>query len=211
MDDSFGTHTATYDSVTQTWTIEVMRERGVPGDSVYAKFERTYQKQFINKNGLPQRRYITEGDTAYSIDFEIVDGTGVILKPYFKHHLKSLSGGWLATNTNQEIVTVNGTYHRAAIDTLTGERGTRISDHSVDLSINNVTGPRGSRLDLSRKISGSITGVFHATITILGDNITIIKEVERDINIQLGDGEVMIQVNQNQYHASPETGDLINF
>ena len=203
-------HTATYDSVTQTWTIDIFRERGTPADSIYAKFERTFTLQIMNKYGLPQQFWITEGDTAYSFDFNIIGGTGIHIRPHLHHELQSVSGGWLGTGVNTDLITINGTYHRAAIDTITGERATRISDHGVDLSLNNVTGPRGSRRNLSEKVSGSITGLFTATVTIIKGNITIIREIEREINIQLGNSQMAIQVDGEQFTADPMTGDLIN-
>lgn len=203
-------HTATYDSVTQTWTIDIFRERGIPTDSIYAKFTRTFTLQIMNKNGLPQQFWMTEGDTAYSFDFNIIGGTGIHIRPHLHHELQSVSGGWLGAGVNTDLITINGTYHRAAIDTITGERGTRISDHGVDLSLNNVTGPRGSRRNLSEKVSGSITGLFTATVTIIKGNTTIIREIEREINIQLGNGQMAIQVDGEQFTADPMTGDLIN-
>jgi hypothetical protein len=201
-------HTAVYDSSTQTWTIEIHREKGTPADSVYSRFERTFTLQILNKNGLPQQFWITQGDTAYSFDFNIIGGTGIHIRPHFHHELKSISGGWLGTGVNTDMITINGTYHRAAIDTLSGERGIRISDHGVDLSLNNITGPRGSRRDLFQKISGSITGLFTATVTIIKENVTIIREIEREINIQLGNGQMNIWVGNEQFTADPLTGYL---
>lgn len=201
-------HTATYDPVTQTWTIEIHRGNGTPADSIYSEFERTYTLQILNKNGLPQQFWITEGDTAYSFDFDIISGTGLHVRPHFYHELKSISGGWLGTGVNTGMISINGTYHRAALDSLFGERGTRISDHGVDLSLNDVTGPRGSRRDLSQKVSGSITGLFTATVTILKENVTIIREIEREINIQLGNGQIVIQVGNEHFIVDPFTGGL---
>ena len=146
--------------------------------------------------------------TAYSFDFNIISGTGLHVRPHFYHELNSIGGGWLGTGVNTDLISINGTYHRAALDSIFGEKGTRISDHGVDLSLNNVTGPRGSRRDLTQKVSGSITGLFYATVTILKENVTIIREIERDINIQLGSGQIAIQVGNEHFIADPFTGGL---
>jgi hypothetical protein len=201
-------HTATYDSVNQIWTIEIFRERGTPADSIYAKFERTYTLQIMNQYGQPQQFWITEGDTAHSFDFDILGGTGIHIRPHFYHELQSISGGWLGTGMNTDMITINGTYQRAAIDTLSGERGTRISDHNVALALYDVTGPRGSRRNLSQKVSGTITGLFTATVTIIKENVTIIKEIEREINIILGIDEMTIWIGKEQFKADPLTGRL---
>jgi hypothetical protein len=211
IDDAQGicSRTAVYDSINQIWTINVSRERGAPGDSVYGKFERTFTLQFFNKEGLPQKRWITKGDTAYSFDFNIISGTGFHIKPKMHHYLKSISGGWIGTNANTDLITINGTYQRAAIDTIFRDDAKRISDHSVNLSLNDVTGPRGSRRDLSQKVSGSITGVFQAMITVVLDDTTLVRHVERDINIQLGNGEADIRVNNEKFRGDAGSGRLL--
>ena len=158
--------------------------------------------------GLPQKFWITEGDTAYSFNFNIISGTGIHVRPHFFHELKSIGGGWIGTGVNTDLISINGTYHRAALDSLFGERGTRISDHGVDLSLNDVTGPRGSRRDLSQKVSGSITGLFTATVTILKENVTIIREIEREISIQLGSGQIVIRIGDEHFIVDPHTGGL---
>jgi hypothetical protein len=208
--ENIASHTAIYDSVSQMWNIHVVRERGNPSRPFYAYFERTYNLQFLDSNGDPQKRMIVDGDTAYSVIFKIVSGDGRHITPRLSQELKAISGNWLLTNTNLEMVTMNGSYYRAAVDTILVPRGTRISDHTLNLTFTDVVGPRGSRRDLSQKVSGIVSGTYTASVTIITDNTTITKEIQRNIYIVLGSGELNIQVNGQQFRFDPETCDLIN-
>ena len=200
-------HNATYDSLTQTWTIVIFRERGEPADSVYHLFERTHTLQFLNQAGTPQKFWITDGDTAMQIIFDIVSGSGEHKHPHRHHILKSIGGGWTADNVNTDMITVNGTYQRAALDTIFRQNGMRISDHTLDLTLTDVTGPRGSRRDLSQKVSGSITGTYHAFVTVIKSDTTFTNEITRDINIELGSGNASITVGGHRYRYNTGTGE----
>jgi hypothetical protein len=206
--ENTASHTAIYDSVSQTWIIHVIRERGNPAGPFYAYFERTYNLQFLDPNGDPQKRWITDGDTAYSMIFKIVSGDGRHLTPRLSQELKAVSGNWLLTDTNLEMVTMNGSYFRAAVDTILIPRGTLISDHALNLAFTDVVGPRGSRHDLSQKVSGIVSGTYTAIVTIITDDTTITKEIQRNIYIVLGSGDLNIQVNGEPFRFDPETGDL---
>jgi hypothetical protein len=203
-------HTATYDSIGQMWVIYVVRERGNPSGPFYAYFERTYNLQFLNQYGDPQKHWITDSDTAYSVIFKIVDGDGRHLTPRLSQELKAISGNWLLTDTNLRMVTMNGSYYRAAVDTVLIPRGTRISDHTLNLTFTDVVGPRHSRRDLSKKVSGIVSGTYTATVTIITDNVTITKEIQRNIYIVLGSNEMTVQVNSECFRFDPQTGDLKN-
>lgn len=202
------TKTVSYDSLSKTWTVILQRERGTPSDSIYGSWKRTLTHQFRNKVGIAQKWYITKGDTAYSIAFSIISGSGKFFNPRHSHELKSISASWVATNTNTDMITVNGTFQRAAVDTLFGKQGVRISDHSINLKLNDVTGPRGSRRDLSQKVSGSITGMFKADMQLIINGKTWYRRVEREIDIQLGGGDITISIENKQYRGNPETGSL---
>jgi hypothetical protein len=206
--ENIASHTAAYDSVRQMWIIHVVRERGNPSGPHYAYFERTYNLQFLDSNGDPQRRMIVDGDTACSVIFKIIDGDGRHTTPRLSQELKAISGNWLLTNTNLEMVTMNGSYYRAAVDTIFIPRGSRISDHTLNLTFTDVVGPRGTRRDLSQEVSGIVSGTYTATVTIIKCSTTIIREIQRNIYIVLGSGELNIQVNGEQFRFDPETCDL---
>ncbi len=203
------TKTVTYDSLSKTWTVMVERQEGTPGDSIWGTWSRTFTHQYRNQDGIAQKFYITDGDTAYSIAFNIITGTGEFHTPRRSHQLKSISGAWVAANTNTDMITVNGTFQRAALDSIFRLNGMRISDHSLNLDLTDVTGPRGSRRDLSRKVSGSISGTFHADMQLIINGETWYRTVDRDIDIQLGNGEADINVGGEQFTSDPKKGEII--
>lgn len=209
LDSEFNnTKTASYDSLSKIWTVVVAKSWVSPDGKTTANFTRTYSYQFLNKNGAPQKHWRVEDDTAYSIVFHILSGSGSSKGPKITHQLNAIQGSWTATNTNSDIITINGSYQRSAIDSIFHEDGTRISDHNVNMNLVNVTGPRGSRRDLSQKISGTLNGIYEADITIIRPNVTIEKEVEKQITITINNGELNINVDITRYNASATTGDV---
>lgn len=199
---------ASYDETTGTWTLMLQRERGIPGQIPYGSWERVFTYQFLNAAGEPQKRFITDSDTARSIHFNIVEGDGYHENFRLKHDLTEIQGAFVATNTHLETITVNGTYRRAAIDTLTTQRFTRASDHELDIQVIDLVGPKGSRRDLSQKLSGTITGTFHANITFDGERGYAEKTVDKDIYIVIDSGEAEIDVDGKTYTSSVETGQV---
>jgi len=199
---------ASYDPATGTWTIILSRERGNEVDSCYALIGRTYTVQFINDAGQPQMHWIVASDTASTINFTIIEGQGRHKTPRLSQELKNLEGTFVATGTNTDIITVNGTYKRAAVDTITTERFTRIHDFQTELTITDLTGPRGSKRDLSQKLSGTITGTHTAQVTFKNDDIYKEKTINCDINITINDGNASISVNKEIYTSNISTGEL---
>ena len=202
------TREAVYDSVLQIWTIHVEKERGTPADSIYSKFSRTYTMQLYNAEGTPQQYWITDGDTASAFDVDIVDGTGVHYGPHISHQLTALDGSWHGTGADTPIITINGIFHRAALDSLFRPRGTRISDHAVSLTLTDVTGPRGSRINLTRKVSGTVTGQFTADVEIIKENVTITKHIVKDISIDLSASHTRIKVGPQWFFVHPGSGEV---
>ncbi len=201
---------ATYDETTATWTLVVQRERGVAGDIPYGYWDRTFTYQFFNTNGETQKYFITEDDTARTIHFNIVEGDGYHKNFRVAHDLKEIQGAFVATNANEELITVNGTYTRAAVDTITTKNFTRISDHVVNLTVTDLVGPKGSRRNLAEKVSGTITGTFHADIVFDGARGYAEKTVDREINIVIGEGEAEISVDGQRYMSNVRTGECKN-
>ena len=199
---------ATYDESTGTWTLKIERERGVEGAVPYGAWTRVFTYQFLNSQGQPQKFFVTENDTATSIIFNIVDGDGYYKNFRMSHDLKEIEGSFVVTEANTDIVTVNGVYKRAAVDTITTEKFTRTSDHVLELTLIDLKGPKGSRRNLAQKVSGTITGSFHADINFDGERGYAEKTVDKDINIVIGDGEAIIDVNGNLYVADVENGQV---
>ena len=206
---------ASYDEATGTWTLIVQRERGVPGDVPYGYWDRIFTYQFFNAAGEVQKFYVTDGDTARTINFNVIEGDGYHKNFRLAHDLKSIQGAFVATNTHAELITVNGTYARAAVDTITTKNFTRTSDHTLDVTVIDLVGPRDSfntrgklRRNLAQKVSGRITGTFHADIVFDGERGYAEKTVDKEIDIVIGDGEAEIVVGGRKYMSNIRTGQV---
>ncbi len=197
-----------YDPVTGTWTLKLERERGNPNGIPYAEISRTYTYQFLNKNGQPQKYWKTGADTAYTIKFNIVEGTGTHRTRRLSQELTGLSGNFTATGVNTRLVTINGTYSRSAVDTITTRNAMRTLDHTLNLTFTNVQGPRGSRLDLSRKISGTVSGTYTAKVTFQRGESYGETTINRSFTINLGGGNANLNVSGKSFEADLSSGEL---
>lgn len=197
-----------YDPVTGTWTLRLERERGNPNGIPYAEISRTYTYQFLNKNGQPQKYWKTGADTAYTIKFNIVEGTGTHRTRRLSQELTGLSGNFTATGVNTRLVTINGTYSRSAVDTITTRNAMRTLDHTLNLTFTNVQGPRGSRLDLSRKISGTVSGTYTAKVTFQRGESYGETTINRSFTINLGGGNANLNVSGKSFEADLTSGEL---
>jgi hypothetical protein len=99
-----------YDSVTGTWQLQFTRERGEPGGPFHAIFSRTYTYQYRNRNGEPQKQWLVNSDTAYSIQFGILEGNGECRTLRICQQLNNMNGSWLATGVNTDTLIISGTY-----------------------------------------------------------------------------------------------------
>ena len=94
------------------------------------------------------------------------------------------------------------------MDTITTEYFTRIHDFNIELTITELKGPRGSKRDLSQKLSGSITGKHYAKVRFFNDNIYKEKTITRDINIVIENGNANININKERYTGNVSLGEL---
>ncbi len=202
----------TYDPGTGMWTVIISRERGNPDGLYYAAFSRTYTYQFLNKDGQPQKYWrVRNGaqiDTAYTIKFNIVEGTGTHHTPRLSQQLTDLSGAFTATGTNTPLLTINGTYSRSAVDTITTRNAVRTLDHTLSLNFIDIKIPRGSRVNFSNQITGTITGNYTATATFTRGNLYTEKNINRDFTITLGDGNARIKIRGFNYVGDLLRGEL---
>ena len=212
--------TKQYDSTSGWWTITITRQRGILDGFYYANSQRVFQQQFLNKDGQFQKFYITpngaSNDTAYTIKHLIVSGSGVLITPYDSHKLTSLSGAWTITDANKPIMTLNSTtpYMRTVSDTLMKRGGVRTLNGTLTLNFINVTGPRGSGLNWQTKLTGTITGTYHAVVTFSKDTVYTEKTIDRSINIVLGTQTLPVRIkgfNESAwttFNINTETGDV---
>jgi hypothetical protein len=214
--------TKQYDSTTGWWTVTVTRHRGDMLGFYYADYSRVYQHQFLNKDGQFQKFYIVPNgsafDTAYTFNHKILSGTGILKTPKVSHQLIGLSGAWTVTGTNTPIVTLNSTapYIRTVSDTVRRNGAVRTLNGTLTLNFTNITGPRGSGLNWHRKISGTITGTYHAVVTFQKGTTYTEKTIDRIIDITLGGQHVPIRIKGLSeatgtiFYIDAETGELIN-
>jgi len=203
-----------YDETTQTWTAVVECERGFPDSRFWARFGRTRTFRFLDAAGVPQQS--PEG--AASLEFAIVDGHGEVHTPWLHHVLLDIGADINVDDLQEELVTVNGTYDRAATDTLfvrrfgqAAVRRTLIYD--LDLEFLDVRGPRHRPGDWGRPVSGTIEGhvVGAATFT-RRDGTTVTREFDRSFTIVFDNPAAetaTIRVGSEQFEADLLTGAVV--
>ena len=178
-----------------------------------AEIHRTYRYQFLNKLGTFQKYWLTGTDTAYSIHFTIVNGSGYHRNFRVARHMTSLSGEWMITGTNTNTITLNtvndAPYRCSGIDTVTTEHAKRTMNYTLMLTFTNVTGPRGSRLDVAEKTSGTLSGTYHATVTFLRGSAYSERTVDRTFTITLGGDGQEIHLGDRRFPCDGRTGELM--
>lgn len=195
-----------YDDVTGYWTIEISRERTALYGLYYAAFSRTYQVQFRNAAGQAQQYYISGSDTARSVNFRILGGTGYARSPRWNHHLSEILADWTVTNAHTNVLTVNGTYGRSGVDTLMVYDGVRAADHSLSMTMTDITGPRGNRNNISVATSGVLAGTYSGTITFISGEVYGERDFTRNFTVTFENGTATITVNGRTFTSDLKTG-----
>ena len=202
------TPTRTFDAATFVYTLTQDCSRTSGGGRFSASFSRLATVRFLGADGQPQ----AERAGATALDFDILSGTSAFVTPRGSHRLLSLTADFSVTDLDRDTVTVNGTYNRAAADTLSGPRGQRTLAHELALTLADVRGPRGVRENWHRAVSGTITGTYHAIRTeTRRDGTTTTREITRDIAITLprgGSDLAEIAMGGRRFHADRRTGDV---
>jgi len=206
-----GMRDAVYDEATGTWTITIERERGVPDGVPYASFTRVYTLRFLDADGVPQMHYLVDGVAARTIEFAILSGSGVHRTFRVEQNLLALEGEFIITNADQELVTVNGWYLRSGSNLLEAPRFRRTHESTLQLTLADVVAPRGAGRDLAAAVSGTVSGVYDALITIERGDAYTEREIHREFTITLGDGEGLMTMARtgNRYRAQLRTGELV--
>lgn len=193
--DAVTAGTPVYDPVTGWWTVTV--SRAFDGALMTRSITRTYQYQF-QKNGVQQKDRINGSDTATALKFRIVSGTGTVRTARLSHTLTQLSGAWTTSDLNKDTVTItlDSTYVRSAIDTITTRNAVRTYNGTLTLSAISVKAPRyrpllaaSWRAEFHHAISGTVSGNYTATITMQKGDLYKERSVNRDFTITLGGGE----------------------
>jgi hypothetical protein len=201
-------HETIWDQTTGTWTITVSRERGDPAGTPYGSMSRLYTLRLLNAAGQPQQYRVVGADTARTAEFAIVSGTGLHRTLRREHTLDALAGAFTVTGVDTDLLTINGTYHRAAGNRLETLRFVRTLAGTLDVELVDVTVPRALGVDFSAAVSGAISGTFVADITVTRGAEYTERHVERDVLIVLGGGEATITCGGGAFRALLGTGEL---
>ncbi|MFN3596391.1 MAG: hypothetical protein ACK41D_03870 [Rubricoccaceae bacterium] len=204
------TGTRTYDAEDGRWTSTFSCERGNPDGRVYAAFGRTTTHQFLGADGQPQ----PEPRGATRLNYTISDATGVRRVPGFSHTLLELGADFAVTDFEQRLATINGTYVRAATDTVAAPGVTRTLAARVAMQLQDVRAPRSLEPSWERAVSGTITGHYRATMTMTtraGQTRT--QEIDRPFTITFGDEGgarvALIALGRHRFAADLRSGVLV--
>jgi hypothetical protein len=199
-----------YDSLSGYWTIHLERLRGLEGVIPFAHTHRLYTMQYLNANGDFQKYYKTGVDTARTVHFNVKRGWGVHQTRRISQQLDSLAAEWTVTDAHLPNVTINGTYYRAAVDTISGFNRLRTSNHQLNLNFSDVVVPRGSQPNLYAAISGHVTGSFHAVVTFLSGSAYSETTIDRTIDVTMGGGRGNLTIGNKAYVTDLYTGEVLN-
>ncbi|MHB1050500.1 MAG: hypothetical protein ACYC09_10505 [Bacteroidota bacterium] len=204
-----------YDSTTGWWTVTVDRSRSNMMTS--GSFQRVFQFQF-RKNGVVQKLRIEGSDTANTMKFKIVSGSGHFIGPRVKHYLTDLKGAWTVTDLDKDTVTLNSdtTYVRTGVDSIITRNMQRTFTHTLNItSMTDVRGPRFRfgrdnyatwRGNFSKAVSGTLEGTFKATITFQNGDLYRERSIDRSFTVTLGGGDGSISFGGNGPKFSCDLG-----
>ncbi|MFA6456237.1 MAG: hypothetical protein WCW40_05385, partial [Bacteroidota bacterium] len=154
------------------------------------------------KNGTVQKNYITGSDTATTLKFKIVSGSGYFSGPRVTHHLTQLSGAWTTNGINKDTVTItlDSTYVRSGVDSIKTRNMLRTHAGTLTITSLNVKALRYHaqdpemhrmqwRSNFPNTISGTVSGNYSATITFLRGDAYKERTINRDFTVNFGGGE----------------------
>ncbi|MCX6137605.1 MAG: hypothetical protein NTV54_08955 [Ignavibacteriales bacterium] len=207
-----------YDSTTGWWTLTLSRQRGIVNGVPYAEINRVYKYQFLSKFGafLKNWRSVDRTgavDTAYSVHHIIQSGTGTFQTRRLSHTLSSLHAEWMVTGAYTSTITINtingGAYTRVASNVVTTLNAVRTLNDSLSMTFIGVTGPRGDRLNLSSKTGGTITGTYHATVSVTRGIVYSERTIDRSFTITLGGSRGRIAIGGRNYDVDLDLGEVL--
>ncbi|MFA5834483.1 MAG: hypothetical protein WDA22_13480 [Bacteroidota bacterium] len=192
-----------YDSVSGWWTVSVNRSQ--QNNLVKRSITREYRYRFL-KNGIGQKNYIAGNDTATTLRFWIVSGTGFFQNSRVSHSLTQLKGAWTSNNINKDTVTItlDSNYVRSGTDTITTRNMQRTHKSTLTLTSVNVKAPRYRpllsttwRSNFYNAISGTISGNYTAEITFQRGDLYKERSINRDFTVTVGSGNGTLLMNGN--------------
>jgi len=196
-----------YDSATGTWRLQFTRERGESGGPFHAIFTRTYTYQYRNGNGEPQRQWVVNSDTACSIQFGILEGSGECRTLRICKQLTNMNGSWLATGVNTDTITISGTYECIGLDTLRSYQAVRAMQYQLNLMFTNIRCLRGKSVDFSRQVTGNMSGTFLANVAFMSGYSYGETNIFRNMNIAMAEGDANITIGSERFMGDLATGE----
>jgi hypothetical protein len=193
----------TYDEDRGVWTAVIDRERTTPSGRT-ASLYRVYEFQFLAPDGTPQPEYVTDGDTASTINFVILEGSGSFSGPAVTHSLDDLTGAWTITGADTDLLTITGTYARAGTHTLDRERVNRTTSYVLEASMD-LTLPREADLD---QLDGTVEGTYDATRTMERNGETRTMDVSTTFVATIADGDVTIEMEGDRFVSGLFSGAM---
>ncbi len=202
----------TYDSTTGWWSVSVSRT--MENMRVTRSITREYRYQY-QKNGTPQKHFVTSGDTATTLKFRIVSGTGVMKNLRVSHTLTQLKGAWTSSNLNKDTVTItlDSNYVRSATDTIKTNLMLRTHTGTLTLTSVNVKAPRYRPLiagawrdNFHNAVSGTISGNYTAAITFQRGDAYKERSINRDFTVTIGGGEGSLNINGRKFKVNMRDG-----
>lgn len=199
-----------YNEITGEWTITLERSRGDDTETPFSHIHRIYTLKYLDIDGNPQKFYVTENDTARTVNFRIKHGSGTFRTRRINQQLDSLSGYWVVSNAHSQTISISGNYYRAAQDTITGWNRIRHCNHVMSMNFTDMTAKRLVYTNFYRNVSGPLVGSFYATVTFTSGSPYNETTIQRMLNINLGNGRGNIVFGNNRFTADLYLGELID-
>jgi hypothetical protein len=217
-----------WDEAIQRWVRSIACERGEADGPFYALFARTHHFGFYDASGEAQQ--MPGGAASMSVD--LVDGEGVRRTPRMSHTLLDIGAAFVVDDLQSDLVTVNGTAHRAATDIVQTRERQRTLTYEISIEAIDVVGPRHGAVGptpmpppagappmgpLHRRwahaVGGTLTGEITGVMTVTTPAGTLEREFSRSFVITFGDGEggtatIRFPATGETFAADLETGTL---
>jgi hypothetical protein len=198
-----------YDSATYTWTVEVTSQYGLATGLIYAQHTHTYQYQYRNQSGEPQKEWINGLDTARTIQFQIMEGSGWCRTLNYRGQLIGASSEWIASGANTDTLTINGTCLRTGLDSLRTHDAVRTLQYQLSMTFNNIRCLRGDASEIDQQVQGELGCNFAANVAFMSGHAYGETNVVREMTVTMNQGQATIAIGDNTYESDLETGDLI--
>ena len=197
-----------YDETNEKWIITISRERTISEKNFTSNYYHQYTVQYL-KNGIPQKYFAANGDTANTIKFNIIEGTGTVQSNRINQNLESTNGSWVATITESNSMVVAGSYSRSANSTFTTTNATRNYDYSLSLNFSALSIPINYGDELWLYLAGSMSGQFTGEYSATVDGEQYQKSINKSFAIAFSKKLVYsITLEGEDFSADAETGEL---